>query len=99
MAGLPGDQGDRDLKLFDAVLAAMQEKFKIDAPARLCDGPLDGGGFTYLLWAGRPDVFAAIARRPPRAPVPQKDIQALPDAASRGREGSAGEVRGSDCAR
>lgn len=57
----PGDQGDRDLKFFDAVVASMKEKFKIDDKRVYSSGHSNGGGFTYLLWCSRPDVFAAIA--------------------------------------
>ncbi|MBI3857308.1 MAG: prolyl oligopeptidase family serine peptidase [Planctomycetes bacterium] len=57
----PGEQEDRDLKLFDAVLAWSKEKHKIDEHRVYCTGHSNGGGFTYLLWASRPGVFAAIA--------------------------------------
>jgi polyhydroxybutyrate depolymerase len=57
----PGDQEDRDLKFFDAMLAALKEKFKIDEKRVYATGHSNGGGFTYLLWASRPDVFAAVA--------------------------------------
>ena len=57
----PGDQEDRDLKFFDAMLAALKEKFKIDEKRVYATGHSNGGGFTYLLWASRPDLFAAVA--------------------------------------
>ncbi len=56
-----GDQEDRDLKFFDAVLATMKEKYKIDEKRLYVTGHSNGGGFTYLLFAARPDLFAAIA--------------------------------------
>jgi polyhydroxybutyrate depolymerase len=56
-----GDQGDRDLKFFDAVLATLKEKYKIDENRVYSSGHSNGGGFTYLLWSERPDVFAAMA--------------------------------------
>jgi polyhydroxybutyrate depolymerase len=56
-----GDQGDRDLKFFDAVLATLKEKYHIDTGRIYASGHSNGGGFTYLLWAERPDVFAAVA--------------------------------------
>ncbi len=56
-----GDQGDRDLKFFDAVLATLREKYKVDDRRIYSSGHSNGGGFTYLLWAKRPDVFAAVA--------------------------------------
>ena len=57
----PGDQEDRDLKFFDAVLASMKEKFKIDEKRVYSSGHSNGGGFTYLLWGSRPGLFAAVA--------------------------------------
>ena len=74
----PGDQGDRDLKLFDAVLAAMKEKYKIDEKRVYATGHSNGGGFTYLLWASRPDVFAAIAPSAAAGARPQKDTKPCP---------------------
>lgn len=56
-----GDQGDRDLKFFDAVLATARERYSIDANRVYASGHSNGGGFTYLLWAERPEVFAAVA--------------------------------------
>src|SRR6188474_3065204 len=56
-----GDQEDRDLKFFDAALASMKEKFKIDEKRIYATGHSNGGAFTYLLWGSRPDLFAAIA--------------------------------------
>ncbi|MCA9120615.1 MAG: prolyl oligopeptidase family serine peptidase [Planctomycetales bacterium] len=56
-----GEQGDRDLKFFDAVLATLREKYDIDEHRVYATGHSNGGGFTYLLWATRPDVFAAFA--------------------------------------
>ncbi len=73
----PGEQGDRDLKFFDAVLATLKEKNKIDPRRVYSTGHSNGGGFTYLLWATRPDVFAAIA---PSAAAARnlKDAKPLP---------------------
>lgn len=52
---------DRDLKFFDAVLKTAKEKQKIDETRIYSTGHSNGGGFTYLLWAERADVFAAMA--------------------------------------
>jgi len=52
---------NRDLKFFDAVLASMQKDYKIDPKRVYCTGHSNGGGFTYMLWSQRGDVFAAIA--------------------------------------
>ncbi|MBX7106349.1 MAG: esterase [Gemmataceae bacterium] len=57
----PGDQNDRDLKFFDAVLASMRKDFAIDDKRIYSTGHSNGGGFTYLLWAKRGDTFAAFA--------------------------------------
>ncbi len=56
-----GDNGDRDLKFFDAVLAQLKQDFKIDASHMFSTGHSNGGGFTYLLWLTRGDVLAAVA--------------------------------------
>ena len=54
-------KGGRDLKFFDEVLKTLREKHNIDESRIYASGHSNGGGFTYLLWANRPDVFAAIA--------------------------------------
>lgn len=56
----PGTESDRDLKFFDAVLASMKADYKVDAKRIYSTGHSNGGGFTYLLWAKRGDVFAAF---------------------------------------
>lgn len=56
-----GDQGDRDLKFFDAVMASIRKDYKIDASRIYSAGHSNGGNFTYLLWAERGDLFAAMA--------------------------------------
>jgi polyhydroxybutyrate depolymerase len=56
-----GEQGDRDLKFFDAMLASLKRAHDIDETRIYSTGHSNGGGFTYLLWATRPDVFAAVA--------------------------------------
>jgi polyhydroxybutyrate depolymerase len=56
-----GEQGDRDLALFDAVLADLQREHRVDRKRTYVTGHSNGGGFTYLLWATRGDVFAAVA--------------------------------------
>lgn len=56
-----GAQGDRDLKFFDALLAKLREDYRVDAARIYSTGHSNGGGFTYLLWAERGEVFAAMA--------------------------------------
>src|SRR5262249_32128236 len=55
-----GDQQDRDLKFFDAVLARLEKEYKVDKKRIFSTGHSNGGAFTYLLWAERGDVFAAL---------------------------------------
>lgn len=73
-----GDQGDRDLKFFDVVLASMKEKHKIDERRIYSTGHSNGGGFTYLLWAARGDVFAAVAPSAAAAGRSTKDLKPKP---------------------
>ena len=56
-----GAQGDRDLKFFDALLAKLKQDFKVDARRIYSTGHSNGGGFTYLLWAERGEILAAVA--------------------------------------
>jgi polyhydroxybutyrate depolymerase len=58
---LPGQEGDRDLKFFDAVLAQLKKDHPVDAKRVYATGHSNGGGFTYLLWQQRAEVFAAVA--------------------------------------
>lgn len=59
--GMAGAQGDRDLKFFDTMLADLREHQAIDPKRVYATGHSNGGLFTYLLWAERGDVFAAVA--------------------------------------
>ena len=63
--GLPGWQvepgGNRDLRLVDAALASLRERYAVDGDRIYATGYSNGGMFTYLLWAERPGVFAAYA--------------------------------------
>jgi len=65
--GMPGwqvEQGsssDRDLKLVDVALASLRDTYDIDNDRVYATGFSNGGMFAYLLWAERPDVFAAYA--------------------------------------
>lgn len=74
----PGDQGDRDLKFFDVVLADLKTRHKVDATRIYSTGHSNGGAFTYLLWANRPGVFAAIAPSAAAGARPQKDTTPCP---------------------
>jgi polyhydroxybutyrate depolymerase len=55
-----GDE-DRDLQFVDAMLASLRERYKVDDTRIYATGFSNGAIFTYLLWAERPNVFAAFA--------------------------------------
>lgn len=57
----PSDQNDRDLKFFDAVLATLKQDYRVDERRIYVIGHSNGGAFTYLLWATRGNLFAAVA--------------------------------------
>ena len=57
----PGAQNDRDLAFFDALLATLRAEHPVDEDRIYSTGHSNGGGFTYLLWAQRPESLAAIA--------------------------------------
>ena len=59
--GAPGELGDRDLALFDTVLAWARHERRIDPGRVYAAGHSNGGLFTYVLWSQRGDVFAAFA--------------------------------------
>jgi polyhydroxybutyrate depolymerase len=69
-----GDQKDRDLAFFDAVLATMRERYRVDDRRIYATGHSNGGSFTYLLWAERGNVFAAFA---PSAAVDARSIRRM----------------------
>ncbi|HEY1066443.1 MAG TPA: dienelactone hydrolase family protein [Pirellulales bacterium] len=56
-----GDQGDRDLKFFDAMVKSMKDDYHIDAKRVYSTGHSNGAFFTYVLWAMRNDALAATA--------------------------------------
>ncbi len=55
-----GQNGDRDLKLFDAMLVTMHQKFTVDDERVYTTGFSNGGAFSYVLWAERGKILAAI---------------------------------------
>jgi polyhydroxybutyrate depolymerase len=63
-----GDQQDRDLKFFDAVWARLKQDYKVDTKRVFSTGHSNGGAFTYLLWAERGEVLAAVAPSAGMAP-------------------------------
>lgn len=52
--------GNRDLDLFDTMVATMKQKFKVDDTQIFAAGFSNGSNFAYLLWAERSKVIAAI---------------------------------------
>jgi len=70
----PGADGDRDLHFFDAVLHDLRAEFRVDDKRIYAMGHSNGGGFTYLLWAKRRDVFAAFG---PSAAIAGRDYGPL----------------------
>jgi polyhydroxybutyrate depolymerase len=56
-----GSDGDRDLHLIDAMLAWAKTHYAIDGARVFAAGHSNGGSMVYLLWAARPDQFAAFA--------------------------------------
>ena len=55
-----GEDNNRDLKFFDAMLATLREKYSIDDDRIYTTGFSNGTGFSYLLWAERGHMLAAI---------------------------------------
>lgn len=56
-----GDQADRDLKLFDAMLETLKKEQKVDAKRIYSAGHSNGAFFSYTLAAARGEQLAAIA--------------------------------------
>lgn len=55
-----GSEGDRDIHLFDAILADLKKEHSVDARRIFSMGHSNGAAFSYLLWQARPEVLAAI---------------------------------------
>jgi polyhydroxybutyrate depolymerase len=55
-----GSEGDRDIHLFDAILADLKKEHAVDARRIFSMGHSNGAAFSYLLWQARPEVIAAI---------------------------------------
>ena len=56
-----GDDHDRDLKFFDAMLAKLHQLYKVDDKRVYAAGFSNGARFAYLLWGTRADKVAAFA--------------------------------------
>lgn len=55
-----GGEGDRDIRLFDAILADLRKQYPVDERRIFSMGHSNGAAFSYLLWQARPEVIAAI---------------------------------------
>jgi len=69
-----GAQQDRDLKFFDVVLTKLKADYQVDESRIYSTGHSNGGGFTYLLWSQRGEVFAAMA---PSASAAGQELKSL----------------------
>ena len=56
-----GENDDRDVKFFDAVLARLRREFKVDSRRIYVTGFSNGGGFAFVLWSTRGEKIAAFA--------------------------------------
>ncbi|MFM8930545.1 MAG: alpha/beta hydrolase family esterase [Gemmataceae bacterium] len=73
-----GDQKDRDLRFFDVVMESLKRDFKVDTQRVYATGHSNGGGFTYLLWAERGEVLAAVGPSAAIGPRQGKDLKPKP---------------------
>lgn len=56
-----GQDGNRDLAYFDAVMASVSKSYGTDPKRVFAHGHSNGARFSYLLWAERGDKFRAFA--------------------------------------
>jgi polyhydroxybutyrate depolymerase len=56
-----GQEGDRDLKFFDAMVADLKTRYGVDGSRIYTTGFSNGAVFSYLLWAKRGNLLAAVA--------------------------------------
>jgi polyhydroxybutyrate depolymerase len=55
-----GDSNNRDRKLFDAMVATLKQRYRVDPRRIYTTGFSKGAIFSYLLWAERPKTIAAV---------------------------------------
>jgi polyhydroxybutyrate depolymerase len=60
LQGKAGDFGDRDLRLFDAIVATMKQTYAVNTRRIYVTGFSNGAVFSLLLWAERAKTLAAI---------------------------------------
>lgn len=80
---LPGwnkaqDTTNTDVHFFDAMLQGLEKDYKVDRHRIYATGHSNGGAFTYLLWAVRGDVFAAVAPTAAAAGLLVRQLQPKP---------------------
>jgi len=73
-----GDGGDRDIKLFDAILADLKKERTIDPKRIYSMGHSNGAAFSYVLWQARPEVLAAIGSVAGSLTVKARDLKPMP---------------------
>lgn len=73
-----GAEGDRDIKLFDAILEDLKKERAIDPKRIYSMGHSNGAAFSYVLWQARPEVLAAIGSVAGSLTIKARDLQPLP---------------------
>jgi polyhydroxybutyrate depolymerase len=74
----PGNNGDRDIKLYDAMVDSLRAEYKLDGRHTYSAGHSNGGFFSYLLWQTRGATLAAIGPVAGAYLKPTADIKPLP---------------------
>jgi polyhydroxybutyrate depolymerase len=73
-----GNNDDRDIKLYDAMLESLRTEYKLDGRHTYSAGHSNGGFFSYLLWQTRGATLAAIGPVAGAYLKPTADIKPLP---------------------
>jgi len=73
-----GDGGDRDIKLFDAILADLKKERSVNERRIYSMGHSNGAAFSYVLWQARPDVLAAVGSVAGSLTIKARDLKPLP---------------------
>ena len=73
-----GDGGDRDIKLFDTILADLKKERSVDERRIYSMGHSNGAAFSYILWQARPDVLAAVGSVAGSLTIKACDLKPLP---------------------
>jgi len=73
-----GGEGDRDIHLFDAIVADLRKNRSIDERRIYSMGHSNGAAFSYLLWQARPKVLAAIGSVAGALRADAKELPPLP---------------------